>query len=166
MVDKSSLSEAERANLVAYLDGELDEETAQALEAKLLLDGRAREEAGALQWAWDLLDYLPRAEPSPTFTNRTVERIAAPRTHLALPGKPGRRRCLTLGLAWAAAVLVAAGVGFAGAQLVSRWTDLDRHLIRDLRVIENKRLYETVEDLDFLRQLDHPDLFGDDTSGG
>jgi hypothetical protein len=34
-----------------------------------------------------------------------------------------------------------------------------------LRVIENKRLYEEGEDMDFLHELDRPDLFGDETFG-
>ena len=38
------LSEEERANLVAYLDGELDEAKARALEARLSNDPRARAE--------------------------------------------------------------------------------------------------------------------------
>ena len=38
-------------------------------------------------------------------------------------------------------------------------------LVRDLRLIENKKAYDNVEDFEFLRQLDHPDLFGDDLAG-
>jgi hypothetical protein len=30
-------------------------------------------------------------------------------------------------------------------------------------VIENKHLYDSLEDLDFLKELDQPDLFGDGT---
>jgi hypothetical protein len=36
--------------------------------------------------------------------------------------------------------------------------------VRDLRLIENKRLYDLVEDLEFLQALDDPDLFGDDNA--
>jgi hypothetical protein len=32
-------------------------------------------------------------------------------------------------------------------------------------VIENKRAYDASEDLDFVRELDVPDLFGDDAVG-
>ena len=38
-------------------------------------------------------------------------------------------------------------------------------LTRNLRVIENMRFYEHVDDLNFLKSLDQPDLFGDDASG-
>ena len=68
--------------------------------------------------------------------------------------------------AWAAAVLVAGVFGFV---MVTRWLPhdpSDKELIRDLRLIENKRLYDQVGSLDFLRELDHPDLFGDDSLEG
>ncbi len=38
----------------------------------------------------------------------------------------------------------------------------ERDLVRDLRIIENLRYYEPVESLEFLRELDHRDLFGED----
>src|SRR5262249_41070651 len=71
--DMPQLTDEDRANLVAYLDGELDAEAAQALEAKLSVDPTARAEADALKRTWELLDYLPRPEPSPSFTHRTLE---------------------------------------------------------------------------------------------
>src|SRR5260370_19340594 len=70
------LSDEEREPLTAYLDGELDEATARRGETRLNLDPNTRLEAEALKQAWNMLDYLPRAEPSPTFTHRTLERLA------------------------------------------------------------------------------------------
>ena len=70
------LNEEDRANLVAYLDGELDEHAARDLEARLANDPRARAEAETLRRTWELLDYLPRAEASGSFTHRTLERLA------------------------------------------------------------------------------------------
>jgi hypothetical protein len=40
----------------------------------------------------------------------------------------------------------------------------ERQLLQDLRIIENKRVYDRIEDLDFWRALDAPDLFGDEAS--
>ncbi len=108
----SALNERDKEDLVAYLDGELDEEAARALEAKLNLDPQARAEADALKQAWGLLDYLPRSEPSPTFTHRTLEK-------LSLSKQSGSSR-ISLGLerrSWwpragiAVAVLLALGIG-------------------------------------------------------
>ncbi len=70
-----------------------------------------------------------------------------------------------MALAWAAGILLAAAGGYAGSTFLSGRDRDDEELVRDLRVIENKRLYEQADDLNFLRQLDHPDLFGDDGLG-
>lgn len=160
----------ERANLVAYLDGELDEAAARVVEAKLGRDPKARAEADALRQTWDLLDYLPKAEPSPAFTNRTLDRVAAlkPSMSTRLLKRPWNRWVFRLG--WAAAVLVAAGIGYAGLRFVPQrflpgGYDTEQQLVRDLRVIENLQLYQNVDDLQFLRELEHPDLFGDELAG-
>src|SRR5437660_12588662 len=117
----AQLSDEDRANLVAFLDGELDERTAHALETKLHTDPQARAEAEALRRTWGLLDYLPRPEPSPSFTNRTLERVSAMRPALQtlrMP-RPAWRRW-AVGLLWAAAVLVAASGSFAAVYFLTR----------------------------------------------
>jgi anti-sigma factor RsiW len=159
------LSEQDRENLVAYLDGELDEETAQALEAKLNLDAEARAEAEAMKRTWGMLDYLPRPEPSANFTHRTLERLAIkkPVETARMPRLASRR---WLGVGWAAAVLLAAGIGWWGSGLLTSPSPVsseDEQLVRHLHVIQKLPLYEQVDDLDFLRALDDPDLFGEES---
>ena len=61
--------------LVAFLDGELEADAVEAVEAKISLDATVRAEADALKRTWDLLDHLPRSEPSPNFTERTLSSI-------------------------------------------------------------------------------------------
>lgn len=70
------LSDDDKADLVAYLDGELDDEATQALEARLSQDPVARAELESLKQVYGLLDYLPRPEPSQSFTHRTMERLS------------------------------------------------------------------------------------------
>ena len=70
------LNDDEKADLVAYLDGELDEPATQAVEAKIAADPDARAELDALKQTWGMLDYLPKTNPSPNFTNRTLERLS------------------------------------------------------------------------------------------
>jgi anti-sigma factor RsiW len=165
------LNDDERANLVAYLDGELDDEAAQALEGKLNLDPEARAEVDALRQTWGLLDYLPKATPTSDFTHRTLERLSlenvggsATATNRRAPSS--RRRIPWLRtVGWAAAVVIAAGVGiYSGASVfhATQGPDPDEGLVRVLRVIEKLPEYQEIDDLDFLRQLAQPELFGED----
>lgn len=107
MTEPSPLSERERADLTAYLDGELTGEAARALEVKLNLHPQARAEAEALRRTWDMLDFLPRPQPSADFTHRTMERLTP------LPStRRGKLRMRCLRLAWLAAILLAAWGGY------------------------------------------------------
>ena len=158
------LNENDREDLVAYLDGEADAKTARSVESKLSTDPSARQEADALKKAWDLLDYLPRPEPSPNFTNRTMER-------LTVQGKPRGWRGWAFGLGWAASFLFAAAAGFGGATYVQhqRQAALERDIVRDFHTVEHLRAYEHVDDIDFLHKLanpNDPDLFGEDSGLG
>lgn len=172
MSSQRPLTEQEQADLVAYLDGELRGEAARSLEARLGRDARLRTEADSLKRAWDLLDFLPQPEPSPSFTERTLSLVqpadlprrsaeALARWDQPAGSWPWRR--VALGVGWAAALLLAGWLGYRAYGWVSPRQPGDAELLRDLRVIEHKRLYDLVDDLQFLEQLDHPDLFGDDT---
>jgi hypothetical protein len=162
----STLNEDDRENLAAYLDGELDELTAQALEAKLNQDPDARKEVDVLRRTWSMLDILPRPEPSPNFTNRTMERLtlavprAAPTAKMA-PLRPGR---WLLTLAWAGAVLIGLTLGAVAGSLL--WREKDDPLAEVIAqhggVIHHFLLYEPIIDLEFLKSLDQPELFGDE----
>jgi anti-sigma factor RsiW len=165
MADSSPLNKKERADLVAYLDGELKGEAAHKLETRLALNPDLRVEADALRRTWELLDFLPKPEPSTDFTQRTVSQIVPVQAGAKSVAAAHYRRPWLLGAGWAAAVLVAATAGFFGTRLFVPKQPGEQDLVRDLRLIENKRLYELVEDMEFLRQLDNPDLFGEDSAG-
>jgi hypothetical protein len=113
-----------------------------------------------------LLDYLPRPEPSASFTHRTLSRLAPAVAVRPRPTRWQRWRRPVLGAGWAAALALAAVGGYAGYQRLAPPREPgEQELVRDLRIIENKRYYDGVEDIDFLRALDQPDLFGDDNPG-
>ncbi|VTR94588.1 Uncharacterized protein OS=Blastopirellula marina DSM 3645 GN=DSM3645_08206 PE=4 SV=1 [Gemmata massiliana] len=76
------------AELVAYLDGELDEPAARKVAARLAADPEARVRAAALKKSFDLLDYLPKPEPSANFTTRTLELIPAAKSRGSQPANP------------------------------------------------------------------------------
>jgi anti-sigma factor RsiW len=165
MSDSSSFTDRERADLVAYLDGELKGEAARKIEAKLARDPAARDEADGFRRAWDMLDFLPRPAPSPRFANETLEKISPVR----ITGSPliVKRRWtnVVLTAGWAAALILAIGLGYGGSRIAPTRGPGDQELVRDLRVIENKRLYDAADDLDLVRELDAPELFGEDAVG-
>ncbi|HVS37339.1 MAG TPA: hypothetical protein VMS17_17390 [Gemmataceae bacterium] len=159
MPDQPRLTPQEQADLVAFLDGELTGDARRAVETKISLDPAVRAEAATLKKTWDLLDFLPKPAPSPSFTNRTMEKLAPIRARAALRSP----RPFLVGAGWAAALLAAVAAGYAGVGLLARPpANPDQDLTRDLRVIENKRYYDRVDDLDYLKQLNQADLFGDD----
>src|SRR5689334_9729884 len=118
MADIHPLSDDEREELIAYLDGEADAEKARAMEAKLNRDPQMRKEAEALRKSYDLLDYLPRPEPSASFTQRTMTRVSA--VYPQITGAAPRPAWGRWALGWAAAVLIAGVAGYAGAPLIYR----------------------------------------------
>lgn len=163
-----ALSEDDRVALSAYLDGELDEAISQQIEARISLDPEVRAEYETLRETWSLLDYLPTATPRPDFTNRTLERLSLEKR--VAPADKVRR--VPAAVLWVAAVLIAAGLGYAASGLLPTAVPVpqpnediaaaDETLVRHLRVIEMWPLYQNAEDLDFLKKLDEPDLFGDE----
>ncbi|HYV35546.1 MAG TPA: hypothetical protein VE988_07575 [Gemmataceae bacterium] len=171
----AKLSEEDHAELVAYLDGELGEEAAQAFEARLSRDKKLRAEADALQKTWEMLDFLPRAEPSPSFTHRTLEKLAVQTTSKPLPASGGRRWFWVAPVGWAAAMIIAMiGGAFAAQQLwppsnpvppppSPQQADFDAQMARDRDLIANKRLLENSGDLGFARSL--AKMFDDEEGG-
>jgi anti-sigma factor RsiW len=171
--------DATEDDLVAYLDGELDPTTADAIEARLNLDPKARGEAESLKRAWDLLDLLPRTEPSTNFASRTLERLE-PSSPIATAAtvaisessapKSPRRKFLIAAM-WAVALVGASVAGYFarpalhGVLFPDDARVHDAQIFADQVLLENLRLYRHVDDVEFLKELDKPDLFGDDAGG-
>jgi anti-sigma factor RsiW len=174
MPDPQLPHDAGRAELIAYLDGELDPVAQQRVEARLSLDPKARAEADAFKRTWDLLDYLPRPEPSPDFTERTLDRVSVIRPSEPLTSATARswyRRPAVGYAAWAAGALLALAVGYRATPQARTVTpaeidsDAAPLLTREPRVIEYLPLYLAAENLDYLIALDQSDLFSDDAPG-
>ena len=163
MADKQPLSEQEKADLVAYLDGEL------AGEAASRPGGEDQPRPGRPRRGRDAeADLGPARLPAEA---AAVAELHQPNAGTA-GADPGEGRL--------AATPAVAGRRPAGrprcwrrsrpATPASAWPSAppanpDQDLARDLRVIENKRYYDHVDDLDYLKQLDQSDLFGDDAPG-
>lgn len=149
------------ADLVAYLDGELDAEQTQAVEQRLSADAAYRRQLRELQQAWDLLDQLPKAEVDDSFTQTTLAMVAVSASGDVAQARVrhGRtRRWLWWTGSVAAAAAFAAGY-FAVSTVVSRE---NRRLLRDLPVIQNLDEYRYAGSVEFLRLLDHEEVFTED----
>ncbi|NLE38613.1 MAG: hypothetical protein GX621_11360 [Pirellulaceae bacterium] len=155
--------------LVAYLDGELDDDTARRIETLASDDGRLRERLEELGAAWKLLDQLDRAETEGAFTESTMELVAvaaeqdARRREMEVPRRRRRRRAMMVG-----SLALASCVGFAAVAMLR--PDPNRMLLDDLPVIENVDEYLRIlgndgridEDVAFLKKLHEAGLFEDE----
>ena len=161
----AQIHDDDRELLTAYLDGELDESASNALEDRLGKDGDLRAELDAMRQTWGMLDFLPKAAASPDFTNRTIDRLSMEgRTTVtsSLRRAWPPRRVLTWTLATLVALAVGFGASFAHRHTIAKPIDPDEAIIHDLRLLERFREMETLDDLEFLKALDDPDLFGEE----
>jgi hypothetical protein len=144
----SSLEE----QLVAYLDGELDAETARRIEERLASEPGVRETLNRLERTWDMLDELGSTPVGDGFTRTTLEMVAVAaeedvKEAMLQAPKLRRRRFWKIGSVVAAASL-------AGFFLVSTLLpNPRRELARDLPVLENLEEYRQAGDIDFLRLM-------------
>jgi anti-sigma factor RsiW len=153
-VESLRLSQEERANLVAYLDGELTEAESAALAAKLTQSMSARREVELLEATWELLEHLARPQVPADFTERTITLAAGAGVlddRLANLAS-GSARIMAQWLLAAACLVVALGVGYSAA----RWAIPDRssRLARNLTIAERLDDYRAAGSFEFLRQLD------------
>lgn len=175
--------------LVAYLDGELHGKEAAVVEARLRVDPKARAEVAVLKQTWELLDHLPKLEPSPSFTEKTVEKLgpvagatrgmparAASQADKTVPSQQLLRQ--TSQRNWlfpsflAGIAVLALLVGYLFRGLVaepakSRQRQEERQAQqeekwKDQRLLKNLKYYRNTDDLEFAQALDTPELFGEE----
>ena len=138
-----------RSNLVAYLDGELDEETADQIDRTVAQNEVARREVEQYARTYELLDELPETGVSKRFTQTALQAVSQ---EVAVEGSVGRiqnvfyriKPLVLIGLTAAAAA--AAGTALGASLLLP---DYDERL-RLLPVAESLPMLEAVSDADFL----------------
>ena len=155
---ESDLAEREGQQLVAYLDGELDDETNQEIERRLSADPEYRLRLQQLQQAWDLLDELPRLSRDEGFTRSTVEFVAlSARQELKETqqwSRPGKHKTLFI------RVVITVSAGILGLFLGDWFFGREhRQLLDDLEVISEFDQYRLTEDFEFLQDLEKADVF-------
>ena len=144
------LTTEQRADLVAYLDGELGEEETRAIEQTLSGSEVARHEVEMLSRTWDLLETLPRESASAEFTAKTLASIKVETVRAPAPWLPYARKGL-IGLGWVTAL---AAAGLAGFAVGHRWLPRgDEPYVRELPILEHLDTYREVGSVEFLREL-------------
>lgn len=153
MAKKLRLNAEQRDNLVAYLDGELEPNTARDIDQVLGQSEVARHEVEQLSRTYELLDLLPTVKASDSFTERTLTTIRlddVPRRLVDQPWFPAIRRGVLLA-GWLAALVAASYLGFLAT---NRWApNRSERLLRDLPVIEQLDAYTEIGDTEFLGEL-------------
>lgn len=144
------LTSDQRADLVAYLDGELGENESSSIEQTLAASDVARHEVEMLSRTWDLLDALPRENASADFTAKTIASIKIKPVSAAAQWEPTVNRIL-ISVGWAAVLLSSL---FLGLLVGSRWIPReDDEFVRELPILERLDAYRDVGSLEFLEQL-------------
>ncbi len=152
--DQQRLSPDDRSNLVAYLDGELNDAEARAIATKLTQSTTARREVEALRKTWELLDLLPRPTASEDFTERTLtvaEQRAGRGDRMATAATDVTRK-VGIMLAWAGLSALLFALGHALTLRV--WPDPTARLARNLSIAESLDEYRDVGSIEFLEMLD------------
>jgi anti-sigma factor RsiW len=156
LLDPDALDE----QLVAYLDGELDEATGRQIETLVASDPKLRERLARLGRTWDLLGELESPEVGGKFTESTLDMVAVAAEDEVRARREAMPRLRRRRWAMAGASLLAAGaVGFLAVALLP---DPNRQLLQDLPVLENLEEYRNVDDIQFLRALGDAKLFTED----
>jgi hypothetical protein len=150
--------------LIAYLDGELDDDATRAVESRLAEDETSRKKIDAYQKTYDLLDYLPKPAPSPNFASRTLTALqpSLPRATGAGQTEPTTQRIWPETLGWAAAAMLASLATFLIASFISSkgiFAKRELASAEDYKLMGKLPLYIGIDDLEFLKGLDQSDLF-------
>jgi anti-sigma factor RsiW len=166
MAKLERLTQEDRDNLTAYLDGELEEDATRRIESILANSAVARTDVEALARTYELLDSLPRPTAPEDFTERTVATAKLEKYHKPLIQQPLfrtlQRTAVLVG--WSAALLAAATYGFA---LTNRWVPREEDgLLRDFALIRDLDLYSEAKDVEFLQELAGQKQLLDEIRGG
>jgi hypothetical protein len=151
--DQLRLTPDERADLIAYIDGELPETNSRSIATKLIHSATARREVEMLEKTWQLLDYLPRPRVTDQFAERTISHIQRLELKGNLLGPALAAWSGVLGRAVAYLVIGAVFLGLGYALVRWVWPDPTSRLVQDLTLAEHLDEYLEVGSFQFLSQL-------------
>jgi hypothetical protein len=147
------LTPDERADLVAYIDGELPEGVSRSLATKLTHSATGRGEVEMLKKTWNLLGHLPLPAATAQFAERTITEIR--RLEMKSPTWDPRVKTWTARTGYFVAYLILAALGLGLGYVATRqlWPDPSARLARDLSLAEHLDEYLEAGSFDFLSRL-------------
>jgi hypothetical protein len=154
------LTPDERADLVAYVDGELPEVHARTIATKLTKSATARREVEMLQKTWEMLDLLPLPQATERFSERTISQIRqldlkSQRWDPLISDWTARLGRVAVYLVLAVAFL---GLGYSLTRWA--WPDKTVRLVNDLTLADHLDEYLEVGSFEFLTELAESPQFG------
>jgi anti-sigma factor RsiW len=160
------LSADQRDDLVAYLDGELPDGQAQAIDQVLAQSEVARHEVEALARTWEMLDALPTPKASDEFVERTMTTLKVGEVPYNITEQPWfayvKRGAVVA--VWFAALGLSGWLGF---QITTRWIPNEQEqILEDLPLLQRFDAYQEVQSLDFLEQLNRSGEFNTSAEKG
>lgn len=148
------LSADQREDLVAYLDGELEDGATQAIDQVLSGNEVARHEVEALARTWELLDLLPKPNASTTFTERTMTTLKVSEVRKNVTDQPWYATVRKGGVALVWTIVLAAA-GVLGYTATANWVpNPNEQLLEDLALLQNLNLYLAADSLAFVSELE------------
>ncbi|MEK6257293.1 MAG: hypothetical protein AABP62_01620 [Planctomycetota bacterium] len=160
------LSADQRDDLVAYLDGELPDGQAQAIDQVLAQSEVARHEVEALARTWEMLDALPTPRASDEFVERTMTTLRVGEVPYNITEQPWFayvRKGSVLAV-WFAVLGLSGWLGF---QITTRWVPNEQEqILEDLPLLQKFDAYQEVQNFDFLEQLNRSGEFTISTEKG
>ena len=148
-------------DLVAYLDGELNRDNVARVEDELSQNSEYRLRLMQLQQAWDLMDELPRVSSDEAFTKSTVELVVVSAESEA--NATVVRRKTWQSLFWGIGLFGALAAAWGGFLVVGQFNDRDNQaLLKDLPLVQEIDIYDPIENLEFLKQLDESGVFDEE----
>ena len=147
------LTPDERADLVAYVDGELPEGHSRLMATKLTHSATARREVEMLQKTWELLDHLPRPQAPEQFSEKTISHIRRleMKEHAWEPAVAVWSARLARVMVYLLLGAISLGAGFALTGVA--WPDPTKRLVEDLTLAEHLDEYLEVGSFEFLKEL-------------
>jgi anti-sigma factor RsiW len=149
--------------LVAYLDGELNDEQTAAIEERLRREPELRQMAEELDRTWGMLDALEPVSAGEEFSQKTMKAVITTGS-AAVKQRPWSVATLlsslvsSQALAWFGIGVIGTGCGFGIAALRGPSEESARatQLLRQIDVLDRYPEYSIVRDVESLGQLELP----------